>query len=229
MPSPADIDENRIKSLLRSQRSDTSSSYDLFASCSTTSLDRVFFISKMLSVPHSELPQNRRGPLTMEEIKARRLEIEQMKLKDSEASEQPKITEKQEVENSEEGKDIVFIAVGRVFSGTLKKGDKINAMGPKYVKGATDHIDEVELGSIYLLMGRDLLEVDAAPAGSIVGISGIKSQVIVNTGTLSSTTSIPAFAPIYQDSIPILRVAVEPQDLSDMNKLRQGTIFILPR
>ena len=188
----------------------------------------------MLSVPRSELPQNRRGPLTMEEIKARRLEIEQMKLKDSEASEAPKDTQKQEVETCEEKEDIVFIAVGRVFSGTLKKGDKINAMGPKYVKGDTNHIDEVELGSIYLLMGRDLLEVDSAPAGSIVGISGIKSQVIVNTGTLSSTTSIPAFAPIYQDSIPILRVAVEPQDLSDMNKLREyirglsGSLSLFP-
>ena len=107
----------------------------------------------------------------MEEIKARRAEIERLKLA-NDGQEKEATNQKPEEEDDKE--DIVFVAVGRVFSGTLRKGDKIKAMGPKYTKGDENHCDEVELGSIYLLMGRDLLEVDQAPAGSIVGIGGIK-------------------------------------------------------
>ena len=61
-----------------------------------------------------------------------------------------------------------------------------------------------------MLMGRDLVSIDSAPAGTIVGIGGLKSEMIVNSGTLSSTLDVPSFSPIYQDSVPILRVAVEP-------------------
>ncbi len=68
----------------------------------------------------------------------------------------------------------MFIAVGRVFSGSLKPGDKIKAFGPKYVPGGDEYVEEVEIGAIYILMGRDLLEVGQAYAGSIVGIAGIK-------------------------------------------------------
>ena len=110
----------------------------------------------------------------MEEIKARRAEIERLKLA-NDSHEKEEANEKSEEENDKE--DIVFVAVGRVFSGTLRKGDKIKAMGPKYTKGDENHCDEVELGSIYLLMGRDLLEVDEAPAGSIVGIGDIKGRL----------------------------------------------------
>ena len=110
----------------------------------------------------------------MEEIKARRAEIERLKLA-NDGQEKEAANEKSEEENDKE--DIVFVAVGRVFSGTLRKGDKIKAMGPKYTKGDENHCDEVELGSIYLLMGRDLLEVDEAPAGSIVGIGDIKGRL----------------------------------------------------
>ena len=60
-----------------------------------------------------------------------------------------------------------------------------------------------------MLMGRDLVAIDSAPAGTIVGIGGLKSEMIVNSGTLSSTLDVPSFSPIYQDSVPILRVAVE--------------------
>ena len=60
-----------------------------------------------------------------------------------------------------------------------------------------------------MLMGRDLVAIESAPAGTIVGIGGLKSEMIVNSGTLSSTLDVPSFSPIYQDSVPILRVAVE--------------------
>ena len=178
----------------------------------------------MISVPKSDLPRNKRGPMTMEEIKQKRQEIEQMKLNQlepnilSEKSEKP-VAEKGDEEDKSEH---VFIAIGRVFSGKLTKGMKIMAMGPKYKPGSSDYSEEIQIGQIYLLMGRDLIAVDEANAGSIVGIGGINSNIILNSGTLSSTLDVPSFSPIYQDNVPILRVAVEPVDLNNMNALRKG-------
>ena len=73
-------------------------------------------------------------------------------------------------------------------------------------------------------MGRDLIQTDSAPAGSLIGIGGIKdaTTMIVNTGTLSNSLACPSFAPVYMDNVPILRVAVEPVELSQMEMLRDG-------
>ena len=46
--------------------------------------------------------------------------------------------------------------------------------------------------------------------------------MIINTGTLSSSFECPSFAPVYMDTVPILRVAVEPAELSQMEQLRDG-------
>merc|ERR1711917_14014 len=141
-------------------------------------------------------------------------------------------------EPEEDKSEHVFIAVGRVFSGTIRKGDSLKALrnvfitrasaadfiffifgslisgkpfdSPKYRVGQNDYYDDVIIGDLYMLMGRDLVSIDSAPAGTIVGIGGLKSEMIVNSGTLSSTLDVPSFSPIYQDSVPILRVAVEP-------------------
>ena len=84
-----------------------------------------------------------------------------------------------------------------------------NFYSPKYKVGQNDYYDDVIIGDLYMLMGRDLVAIESAPAGTIVGIGGLKSEMIVNSGTLSSTLDVPSFSPIYQDSVPILRVAVE--------------------
>ena len=226
VPSPAAISSERISSLLRGPNLTTIPDpiTQLFSDCSSKSETKIFFISKMISVPKSDLPRNKRGPMTMEEIKQKRQEIEQMKLSQlepnilSEKSEKP-VAEKGDEEDKSEH---VFIAIGRVFSGKLTKGMKIMAMGPKYKPGSSDYSEEIQIGQIYLLMGRDLIAVDEANAGSIVGIGGINSNIILNSGTLSSTLDVPSFSPIYQDNVPILRVAVEPVDLNNMNALRKG-------
>jgi len=234
IPSPAAIGPERIKALLRSNHNKRNSATTaaseeacqaIFEQCSPTSDDRVFFVSKMLSLQRRELPQNRRGPLTMDEIKARRAEVERLKLADQEPPEALAHEKVEEEAKKEDNDEIVFVAVGRVFSGTMRKGDKIRALGAKYTAGSENHSEEIEIGDIYLLMGRDLLLVESAPAGAIVGIGGIHSRdggVIINTGTLTSTPLVPAFSPIYADAIPILRVAVEPTDLSNMSRLRDG-------
>ena len=73
-----------------------------------------------------------------------------------------------------------------------------------------------------MLMGRDLVSIDSAPAGTIVGIGGLKSEMIVNSGTLSSTLDVPSFSPIYQDSVPILRGAGRGEQLGSVKWKETG-------
>ena len=92
----------------------------------------------MISIPKSELPIYKRGPMTMEEIKARRAEIEKLKLS-QENNSLPMTSQggadgedngggTKETFEEEDKSEHVFIAVGRVFSGTIRKGDSLKAL-----------------------------------------------------------------------------------------------------
>ena len=100
---------------------------------------------------------------------------------------------------------------------------------------------KAEAKSLYLLMGRDLGELDEVPAGNVVGIGGKKarkllkfpfyslyslpsglSNFILKSATLSSNLACPAFIEVTQSAVPILRVAIEPARIGDLSKLVQG-------
>lgn len=111
----------------------------------------IAFISKMISVDKSILPENKPKPLTREEMDRRR-ELAKLKLQqrneeletkmagislgDTNSNESQQESESKVTESSEEVEKVeesaVFIAFARVYSGTLKKGAKIYAMTPKH-------------------------------------------------------------------------------------------------
>lgn len=116
-----------------------------------------------------------------------------------------------------------FIAVARVFCGVLKPGQKIYVLSPKYdplVPG--QYVKETTVGSLFLLMGQSLEQVECVPAGNICGISGL-GGVIGKTATLSTS---PACKPIKSlwslNNKPIVRVAVETVNSADTWKLVRG-------
>lgn len=70
-------------------------------------------------------------------------------------------------------------------------------------------------------MGKELEELDEAPAGNIVGIKGLQEHVL-KTATLSSNPFCPSFSDLTIMATPIYRVAVEPKNIADMSKLKKG-------
>lgn len=110
----------------------------------------IVFISKMISVDKSSLPENRPKPLTREEIEKRReivkLKLQQrneeleakmagVSLEDGNATSEAStvVDEKKSTEVVVEEKEShTFIAFARVYSGTLKKNMKIYALTPKH-------------------------------------------------------------------------------------------------
>uniref|UniRef100_H2YCF7 Ribosome assembly protein 1 n=1 Tax=Ciona savignyi TaxID=51511 RepID=H2YCF7_CIOSA len=124
--------------------------------------------------------------------------------------------------NEQNEKNEQFIAFARVFSGTLKVGQTLFVLGPKY--DPTSILDlnvSAVVTSIYLWMGRELESLEEAPAGCIVGIGGLE-DVVLNSATLCSSMACPPFNALTVDVAPIIRVAVEPYLLSEMNNLVDG-------
>lgn len=70
-------------------------------------------------------------------------------------------------------------------------------------------------------MGKELDELDEAPAGNIIGIRGLQHHVL-KTATLSSTAFCPSFCDLTIMTTPIFRVAVEPKYPTDMQRLIKG-------
>ncbi|XP_042144764.1 elongation factor-like GTPase 1 [Ixodes scapularis] len=142
-------------------------------------------------------------------------------------------TEEDKVEES-------FVAFARVFSGTLRKGQQVYVLGPRHDParfleqgcrvdperklkdlGAQEHVTVVTVDRLYLLMGKELEELDCVPAGNILGIGGLEEHV-ARTGTLSTSGACPSFVEQRCLVTPILRVALEPRRLGDLGALVRG-------
>ncbi|GAB1607399.1 elongation factor-like GTPase 1 [Argonauta hians] len=137
----------------------------------------------------------------------------------------------------------VFVAFARIFSGTVKKGSKLYVLGPKHdpeksLQGeeltslenseltvselsSGQHIMSFTVGDLYLFMGRELEIMEEVPAGNVLGIGNLEEYVL-KTATLCETIACPAFTDMYFEAAPIVRVAIEPQNICDMPNLVKG-------
>jgi elongation factor 2 len=116
-----------------------------------------------------------------------------------------------------------FIAFGRVFAGTVKTGMKARIMGPNFEFGGKTDLSVKNIQRTVLMMGRYQEAVDDIPAGNLVGLVGV-DQFIIKTATITGEEEKMAY-PIkdmkYSVS-PVVRVAVEPKNPSDLPKLVEG-------
>lgn len=255
LPSPKEIIGEKVEKLMCSRIKDFDSLHpstrklkeDFLACDSSNNRPLIVFISKMFAVEKSVLPENKPKALTAEEMArrreiARRLRDKQKNCDDTQMVEDSKETDVEiEVKKEDDEDTHAFIAFARVFSGKLKKGDKVYVLGPKHdpqkvlcdddfhidsnIKlkdlRSDQHITCTEVKSLYILMGRELEEIDEAVAGNIIGIGGLEEHVL-KTATLSDTVACPAFTELQYAAVPILRVAVEPTYPSQLAKLVKG-------
>lgn len=242
VPSPKDLSVRRVERLLSSNlkrfgqlHPRTQQLKSSFLECSSDeSAVKVACISKMLPYERRSLPENRKNMIRRELLSR---EAAQKARANSELKEVPQSTENEN--------ETIFIAFARIFSGKIQKGDKLYVLGPRHdpckinsdtlrrideSKGLEDldsneHVTVVVVENFYLLMGRELERLDYASAGNIVGIQGLDRHM-VRTATLSNELYCPPFNDLHLPATPILRVAIEPKNLSDMNTLISGLKFL---
>ena len=127
--------------------------------------------------------------------------------------------------------DYIFLAFSRVFSGVLKRGQQLFILQPQYdpresilddqSEQLPPHVLRFTVGDLYILMGRSVVPVDEVPAGNVAGIAGLEDSVI-KSATLSSTLACPAFGAMNLVAAPIVRVAIEPLHVTDLQALVAG-------
>jgi ribosome assembly protein 1 len=111
-------------------------------------------------------------------------------------------TEDSEADKSDSEKLIGF---ARIYSGTIKVGDELYVLSPKYDPRrhtqenmesdgfvSTPFCTKITVESLYLIMGGELEPLNEVPAGNIFGIGGLDGKVL-KCATLSSTIECPSF------------------------------------
>jgi ribosome assembly protein 1 len=203
----------------------------------------VAYVSKMVAVPESELPQNKRrnGALSSEEAielgRKKRAEIaRQQALANpdqeveglTDALSSATIGETETPEETDETSNVEIehlIGFARIYSGTLSVGDEVYVLGPKFTPArphASPEPQKVTITALYLMMGRSLESLQSVPAGVVFGIGGLAGHVL-KSGTLCS--QLPGsvnLAGITMGTQPIVRIALEPENPYDLEKMIKG-------
>ncbi len=99
------------------------------------------------------------------------------------------------------------IATGRVFSGTLEKGQEL------YVSGTAG---KNRIQSVGLFMGSEREEVERVPAGNIAAVTGLRDAI---AGSTISSVEMTPFESIEHISEPVITKSVEAQNMDDLPKL----------
>lgn len=116
-----------------------------------------------------------------------------------------------------------FYAFGRVFSGTVGTGQKVRIMGPNYVPGEKKDLYIKPIQRTVLCMGKKQESVENVPAGNTVACVGL-DQFITKNATITNEKNDDAH-PLKQMKFsvsPVVRVAVETKNSSDLPKLVEG-------
>lgn len=200
----------------------------------------VAYVSKMVSIPESELPRNkRRGQLSPEEARelARKKRAEAARaqaavenresvddlahaLESATLNDQPE-PEEQKVDPEH------LIGFARIYSGTLSVGDEIYVLPPKFSPENPHHQpvpQKTTVTALYMLMGRSLESLDSVPAGVVFGIGGLDGSGILKSGTLCSQLegAVNLAGVGILGGKPIVRVALEPVNPADLDKMIEG-------
>jgi len=207
----------------------------------------VAYVSKMVAVPESELPHNKRktdAAMTGEEARdlARRKRAELEKAQAATNGEsgdgglnsmtQPlKEASLDGVNGSEPTADDQqeerehLIGFARLYSGTISVGDSVYVLPPKFTPAhphATPEPLRITINGLYLLMGRGLEALASVPAGVVFGIAGLKGHVLKSGTLCSQLEGAVNLAGVNMGSQPIVRVALEPVNPSDLGKMIRG-------
>ena len=100
------------------------------------------------------------------------------------------------------------VAIGRLFSGTIRKGMTMHIIGMPNPNRAQQ---------VALCVGADRIAVDHLVAGNIVAVAGLKDAIAGST--VSDDPEMEAFEKIVHYSDPVVTVAIEAKHTKDLPKL----------
>ncbi|KAI9667336.1 MAG: Cytoplasmic GTPase/eEF2-like protein (ribosomal biogenesis) [Bathelium mastoideum] len=203
----------------------------------------VAYVSKMVAVPESQLPQNKRrtgGTMSAEEARelARKKRAEFAKAQaiangdggvdgviDALGSTDIGGGASTEVDEGQKSDPEHLIGFARLYSGTLSVGDEVYVLPPKFSPAhphAHPEPQKVTVTALYLLMGRELESLPSVPAGVVFGVAGLEGHILKSGTLCSQLEGSVNLAGVNLGSQPIVRVALEPENPGDLDKMVKG-------
>jgi len=108
------------------------------------------------------------------------------------------------------------------FSQESSKLDKRSEiMGPNYTPGSKNDLNIKNIQRTVLMMGGKVEAVPDVPCGNTVGLVGV-DQYLMKQGTISDHDDAHNIRVMKYSVSPVVRVAVEPKNASDLPKLVEG-------
>jgi len=114
-----------------------------------------------------------------------------------------------------------FYAFGRVFAGTVQTGQKVRIMGPNYQPGSRNDLNVKNIQRTVIMMAGKVEAVADVPCGNTVGLVGV-DQYLMKQGTISDHPDAHCIKVMKYSVSPVVRVAVEVKNASDLPKLVEG-------
>lgn len=202
----------------------------------------VAFVSKMVAVPTSEMPENKRkegGTMSGEEARdlarKKRAEFDRMRAMRADDSssvgvladalDEAHIGATNGAEDEQPADPEHLIGFARIFSGTLSIGDAIYVLPPKYSPAnphASPEPQKIMVTGLYLLMGRSLESLASVGPGVVCGIAGLEGHILKSGTLCSQLEGAVNLAGVKMGGEPIVRVALEPVNPADLDKLVRG-------
>jgi len=123
-----------------------------------------------------------------------------------------------------------FECLGRVLSGTLRKGQDVRVLGEKYSPDNDEDMAVEQVSGIYIGEARYKVEIETAYPGNWVLIDGIDPSII-KTATITDPKDVDdqqdydrahTFKPLQFITKSVCKVAIEPLNPSELPKMLDG-------
>ncbi|PVU91589.1 hypothetical protein BB559_003933 [Furculomyces boomerangus] len=238
LPSPIQAQAIRVPSLLKGSKNINSGPIvEAMLKCTCDENGpSVAYISKVLAMEKSKLPENLTKPerlrLTADEMRAQgrsRIATPTISEKEPSTSETstpgPENTPQiREDESSNSKSKEVLIGFGRLYCGILKVGDPVWMLSPRFKpkRPNANHYSQTVITSLYIFMGSELLPVQKVFPGCVFGIRSIDGETMISGTLTTQFEECPNLSSLHSQSAPIVRVAIEPANPADINKLNAG-------
>ncbi|CAD8208930.1 unnamed protein product [Paramecium octaurelia] len=115
-----------------------------------------------------------------------------------------------------------FDALGRVISGTIKKGQNVKLLGEKYNIDDEEDMAIRNIKNIYIYQGRYRVEVNKVPAGNWVLIEGIDQFISKSATITEDSQQMDILRPIQHNILATMKIAIEPLVPSELPKMLEG-------
>jgi U5 small nuclear ribonucleoprotein component len=115
-----------------------------------------------------------------------------------------------------------FDAFGRVLSGTIKVNDSVNVLGEGYSPDDEENMFVKQVTSLSIYESRYKVNVNKVPCGNWVLISGIDQSIIKTATITDNLNDVHTFRPLRFNTQPVLKIAVEPVNPTELPKMLEG-------